>query len=38
MLMAKSGHTSVASLAKYAWPSAEALGRWQAQRGPARRK
>jgi len=38
MLMAKSGHTSVASLARYARPSAEALGRWQAERDPARRK
>jgi len=38
MLMAKSGHTSVASLARYARPSAEALGRWQAQRDPARRR
>src|SRR5260221_12247674 len=37
MLMAKSGHTSVASLARYARPSAEALARRQAQRGPARR-
>ena len=27
--MAKSGHTSVASLARYARPSAEALARWQ---------
>jgi len=38
MLMAKSGHTSVASLARYARPSAEALIRWQAQRDPARRR
>jgi integrase/recombinase XerC/integrase/recombinase XerD len=38
MLMAKSGHTSVASLARYARPSAEALARWQAQRDPARRR
>ena len=38
MLMAKSGHTSVASLARYARPSAEALGRWQASRDPARRR
>ena len=38
MLMAKSGHTSIASLARYARPSAEALGRWQAQRDPARRR
>ena len=38
MLMAKSGHTSVASLARYARPSAEALARRQAQRDPARRR
>jgi integrase/recombinase XerC/integrase/recombinase XerD len=38
MLMAKSGHTSVASLARYARPSAEALARWQASRDPARRR
>jgi hypothetical protein len=38
MLMAKPRHTSVASLAWYARPTAEALGRWQAQRDPARRK
>jgi integrase/recombinase XerC/integrase/recombinase XerD len=38
MLMAKSGHTSVASLARYARPSAAALARWQAQRDPARRR
>ena len=38
MLMAKSGHTSVASLARYARPSAEALGRWQASRDPSRRR
>jgi integrase/recombinase XerC/integrase/recombinase XerD len=38
MLMAKSGHTSVASLARYARPSAGALARWQAQRDPARRR
>jgi len=38
MLMAKSGHTSVVSLARYARPSAEALARWQAQRDPARRR
>jgi integrase/recombinase XerC/integrase/recombinase XerD len=37
MLMALSGHTSVRSLAKYARVSAEALGRWQAERDPARR-
>jgi integrase len=38
VLMAKSGHTSVASLARYARPSAEALQRWQEQRNPARRR
>lgn len=38
MLMAKSGHTSVASLARYARPSAEALQRWQEQNDPARRR
>lgn len=38
MLMAKSGHTSVASLARYARPSAEALARWQEQNDPARRR
>lgn len=38
MLMARSGHTSVTSLAKYARVSAEALGRHQAERDPARRR
>jgi site-specific recombinase XerD len=38
MLMAKSGHTSVASLARYARPSAEALARWQERNDPARRR
>ena len=38
MLMAKSGHTSVASLARYAKPSAEALQRWQEKNDPARRR
>jgi integrase len=38
MLMAKSGHTNVASLARYARPSAEALARWQASRDPAGRR
>jgi integrase/recombinase XerD len=38
MLMARSGHTSVRSLAKYARVSAEALARRQAQRDPARRR
>jgi len=38
MLMAKSGHTSMASLASYARPSAEALARWQERNDPARRR
>ena len=38
MLMARSGHTSVRSLAKYARVSAEALQRHQAERDPARRQ
>ena len=38
MLMARSGHTSVRSLAKYARVSAEALARYQADRDPARRR
>jgi len=38
MLMANSGQTSVASLARYARPSAEPRGRWQASRDPARRR
>jgi hypothetical protein len=38
MLMAKSGHTSVASLARYARPSAEALARWQERNDPDRRR
>jgi integrase/recombinase XerC/integrase/recombinase XerD len=38
MLMARSGHTSARSLAKYARVSAEALQRHQAQRDPARRR
>jgi integrase len=38
MLMAKSGHTSVAALARYARPSAEALARWQERNDPARRR
>ena len=37
MLMARSGHTSVRSLAKYARVSPEALARHQAERDPARR-
>jgi integrase/recombinase XerC/integrase/recombinase XerD len=38
MLMAYSGHTSVASLAKYARISPERLGAWQAWRDPASRR
>ena len=38
MLMARSGHTSVRSLAKYARVSAEALARHQAATDPARRR
>ena len=38
MLMAKSGHTSVASLARYARPSAEAVARWPERNDPARRR
>jgi integrase len=38
MLMARSGHTSVRSLVKYARVSAEALKRHQAARDPARRR
>jgi integrase len=38
MLMARSGHTSVRSLATYARVSAEALARHQAERDPARRR
>jgi integrase/recombinase XerC/integrase/recombinase XerD len=38
MLMAKSGHMSVASLTRYARPSAEALQRWQEFNDPARRR
>jgi integrase len=37
-LLAFSGHTSVVSLARYARVSPEALGQWQAQRDPARRR
>jgi integrase len=37
-LLAYSGHTSVRSLARYARVSPEALGNWQAQRDPARRR
>jgi integrase len=38
MLMARSGHTSARSLARYARVSAEALARHQAERDPARRR
>ena len=38
MLMAKSGHTSVASLARYARPSAEALAALAGANDPARRR
>ena len=38
MLMARSGHTSVRSLVKYARVSAEALQRHQVERDPARRR
>ena len=38
MLMARSGHTSARSLAKYARVSAEALARHQADRDPARQR
>ena len=37
-LLAYSGHTSVASLARYTRVSPEALSRWQQQRDPARRR
>jgi integrase/recombinase XerC/integrase/recombinase XerD len=37
-LLAYSGHASVQSLARYARASPEALGRWQAQRDPAKRR
>lgn len=37
-LLAYSGHTSVASLARYARVSPEALARWQAERDPATRR
>ena len=38
MLMTKSGHASISSLAKYARPSAEALAKWEAEHDPARRR
>jgi integrase len=37
-LLAYSGHTSVASLARYARVSPEALARWQPRRDPAARR
>jgi hypothetical protein len=37
MLMTYSGHRSIRSLAKYARPSTDALGKWQAKRDPNRR-
>lgn len=37
-LLAYSGHASVASLARYTRVSPDALGRWQAQRDPHRRR
>ncbi|WP_239313891.1 tyrosine-type recombinase/integrase [Frankia sp. Cj3] len=37
-LLAYSGHTSVASLARYARVSPEALARWQQTRDPAARR
>ncbi|RZU53298.1 integrase/recombinase XerC/integrase/recombinase XerD [Krasilnikovia cinnamomea] len=37
-LLSYSGHTSVASLARYARVSPEALGRWQQQRDPTTRR
>jgi integrase/recombinase XerC/integrase/recombinase XerD len=37
-LLAYSGHSSVASLARYTRVSPDALGRWQAQRDPHRRR
>ena len=38
MLMKRSGHTSIRSLARYAQVSAEALERHQAESDPARRR
>jgi integrase/recombinase XerC/integrase/recombinase XerD len=38
LLMGRSGHTSVRSLARYARVSAEALARHQTERDPARRR
>lgn len=38
MMMTKSGHTSITSLARYARPSADALARWEAEHDPGRRR
>jgi integrase/recombinase XerD len=38
MLMSKSRHQSITSLARYARPGVEALQRWEAERDPARRR
>jgi len=38
MMMTKSGHTSVRSLARYARPSVEALQRYEAEHDPGRRR
>jgi integrase/recombinase XerC/integrase/recombinase XerD len=38
MLMSKSCHQSITSLARYARPGVEALQRWEAERDPARRR
>jgi integrase len=38
MLMSKSRHQSIASLARYARPGVEALQRWEAEHDPARRR
>jgi integrase len=37
-LLSYTGHTSVASLARYARVSPESLARWQASRDPANRR
>lgn len=38
MLMAKSGHTSIRSLARYARPSTEAVASWEREHDPGRRR
>ena len=38
MLMTKSGHTSITSLARYARPSVDALAQWEAEHDTARRR